>query len=54
MLELLIKAIRCDAKIVELPMVLNSNKRVGKSKMKIIKTSIQYVKFIFKGIKVQS
>ena len=48
MLELLIKAIKSDAKIIEVPMVLKSTKRIGKSKMKVVKTSIEYLKFLVK------
>jgi len=47
-LELLVKAIRAGAKIIEIPMMLHSNKRVGKSKMKIIKTSFEYLKFLLR------
>lgn len=45
-LELLLKAIRLNAKIIEVPMVLRSDKRKGKSKMKIVKTSLSYIKFL--------
>lgn len=48
MLELLIKAIKSEAKIIEVPMVLKSTKRIGKSKMKVVKTSIEYLKFLVK------
>ena len=48
MLEILIKAIHCEAKIIEVPMVLKSTKRLGKSKMKIVKTTLDYIKFLFK------
>ncbi len=48
MLEILIKAIKCDAKIIEVPMVLKSTKRIGKSKMKIVKTSMDYLKFLIR------
>lgn len=48
MLEILLKCIEVNAKIIEVPMVLNSDKRVGKSKMKIFKTSITYMKFLFR------
>lgn len=48
MLEILLKAIKQNASIIEVPMVLYSSKRIGKSKMKIFKTSIAYVKFLFK------
>lgn len=48
MVEILIKAIRCKANIIEVPMTLYSKKRQGKSKMKIIKTGISYLKFLLK------
>ncbi len=48
MLEILIKAIKQKAKVVELPMVLHSNKRIGQSKMKIFKTSLAYLRFLAK------
>lgn len=48
MLEMLVKAIREKANIIELPMTLHSKKREGKSKMKIIKTTIEYLKFFLK------
>ena len=48
MLEILMKAINCNAKIIEVPMVLKSSKRKGKSKMKILKTIIDYIKFLIR------
>ena len=48
MLEILIKAIKQNAMVIEVPMVLHSSKRVGKSKMKIFKTSVAYLKFLMK------
>jgi dolichol-phosphate mannosyltransferase len=48
-LEILIKAIRINASIIEVPIVLYSEERKGKSKMKIIKTSLNYFKFIIKN-----
>lgn len=48
MLELLLKSIKENATIVELPMTLNSEKRIGKSKMKIFKTTRTYIAFLFK------
>jgi len=48
MLEILSKAIHCEAKIIEVPMILKSTKRLGKSKMKIVKTTIDYLKFLVK------
>lgn len=47
MIEILLKAIRSDATIIEVPMVLYSARRKGKSKMKLIKTSMSYIKFLF-------
>lgn len=49
MVEILIKAIRCKAEIIEIPMVLHSEKRKGKSKMKIVKTGKSYLKFLIKS-----
>lgn len=48
MLEFLIKAIDSKAKIIEVPMVLYSQKRKGDSKMKVLKTMIQYITFLVK------
>lgn len=53
MVEILIKAIRCKAGIIEVPMKLYSGKRKGKSKMKIIKTGITYLKFLFRNLNVR-
>jgi len=49
MVEILIKAIRCKAEIIEVPMKLRSGKRKGKSKMKIFRTGITYLKFLIKS-----
>ena len=46
MLEVLMKSINSNAKVVEIPMVLDTNARVGKSKMKILKTTGTYVRFL--------
>ncbi|MFM7023277.1 MAG: glycosyltransferase family 2 protein [Flavobacteriales bacterium] len=46
-LEILMKAVKTGVKIVEVPMLLQSTKRKGKSKMKILKTSIEYLRFAF-------
>ena len=51
MIEILLKAIRADAKIIEVPMILKSNIRKGKSKMKIWKTSWSYLKFLAANLK---
>lgn len=53
MIEILVKSIRLNAKIIEVPMVLHSQKRKGKSKMKVIKTSLKYMVFIFKSRKIK-
>jgi hypothetical protein len=39
MVEILLKSIRSGAIIIETPMILISNQRKGKSKMKILKTA---------------
>ena len=46
MLEILVKAIKQDAKIIEVPMMLKSKNRVGKSKMKVFKTTMAYFRFL--------
>lgn len=48
MLEILLKAIRCNARTIEVPTRLNSLKRKGKSKMKIVRTSLTYLRFLLK------
>jgi hypothetical protein len=48
MFEILLKAIRSGASIIEVPMVLKSQNRKDKSKMKILKTMGQYVKYVLK------
>lgn len=49
MLEILIKAIRLNASIIEVPMVLYSHKRKGKSKMKKMKTMMGYLRFMLRS-----
>lgn len=48
MLEVLLKAVSVNARIIEVPMVLHSSKRMGKSKMKIFRTFMDYMAFIIK------
>lgn len=48
MLELLLKMLDCKAKTIEVPMVLKSSNRVGKSKMKVLKTTLEYFRFLFR------
>jgi glycosyltransferase involved in cell wall biosynthesis len=50
MLEILHKAIKVNAKIIEVPTVLRSGKRIGKSKMKIFKTSLTYLSYLVRNI----
>ena len=47
MLELLLKAVKLNCKVVELPMILHSSKRKGASKMRIFKTARVYLRFLF-------
>jgi dolichol-phosphate mannosyltransferase len=46
MLEILVKAIKQGARIIEVPMMLKSQKRIGKSKMKVVKTMMAYFRFL--------
>lgn len=46
MVEILIKSIREKATIIEVPMTLYSGSRKGKSKMKLVKTIISYIRFL--------
>lgn len=50
MVEILIKSIKLKASIIEVPMMLYSAKRSGKSKMKIAKTTFAYLRLIFKKL----
>lgn len=49
MLEILLKSVKVNAKIVEIPMMLKSDNRVGKSNLKVFKTTISYLKFLIKS-----
>jgi len=46
MLEILLKSIHQKAKVIEIPMVLKSDIRKGKSKMKIFSNALSYLKFL--------
>ena len=46
MLEILVKAMKQGARIIEVPMMLKSKKRVGKSKLKVFKTTMAYFRFL--------
>ncbi len=48
MLELLVKLHRLGYQIAEVPMLLDSNIRVGDSKMKALRTTISYFKLIYR------
>lgn len=48
MLEILLKAISVNSEVIEVPMVLHSSRRKGKSKMKVFKTFMNYITFILK------
>lgn len=49
MVEVLIKAIRAKASIIEVPMLLDSSKRKGKSKMKTMQNMVRYLQFLIKS-----
>lgn len=50
-LEILIKSLHVQATVIEVPMKLHSDKRRGKSKMKLFRTSMDYIRFLlFKKI----
>lgn len=51
MLEILLKAIDQKAKIIEIPMVLKSDIRKGKSKMNVWSNSILYLSFLLKHLR---
>jgi dolichol-phosphate mannosyltransferase len=44
--ELLCKSVACGAKVKEIPTILRSSRRKGKSKMRILPTSFAYLRFI--------
>ncbi|MBK7382219.1 MAG: glycosyltransferase [Flavobacteriales bacterium] len=46
MLELLLKLIRVEARVIEVPMILASGKRIGKSNMKLARTTLEYFRFL--------
>lgn len=54
MLEILVKAVDTKARIVEIPMILSSRKRIGASKMNFIKTTLQYFTFLITMKRKQS
>ncbi|MBK9174888.1 MAG: glycosyltransferase [Flavobacteriales bacterium] len=48
MLELLVKLIRVEARVIEVPMVLASKKRIGRSRMKLMRTTVEYLRFLWR------
>lgn len=48
MIEILCKVVEQNGKVIEVPMVVHSEKRIGQSKMKVFKTIRNYLKFIIK------
>lgn len=48
-LELLLKAGSCGLKCAEVPLILRYDQKTGKSKMKVIKTIIQYSRLLFRS-----
>jgi len=50
MVEILLKAVKSEANIIEVPTVLLSEKRIGKSKMKVFQTMMDYIRLILREI----
>ncbi len=48
MLEILVNGLAAGARVIEVPMKLQSAKRKGKSKMKVFKTTADYFRFLIK------
>ena len=44
--ELLLRARACGARIAEVPVTLQSHRRIGRSKMKVLKTGIDCLRFM--------
>jgi len=51
MVEMLVKLNRLPIRIVEVPMILRCDFRKGKSKMKKMKTTIEYINLLFNELK---
>jgi len=49
MFEILLKTVRAGASIIEVPMILRSANRKGSSKMKILRTMYQYIRYSLKA-----
>jgi dolichol-phosphate mannosyltransferase len=50
MVEVLYRAARLGLRISEVPMVLDGSRRVGKSKMKVARTSVAYLRLAFRAM----
>lgn len=48
MLEVLLKMLAVRATVIEVPMVLASNKRTDRSKMKLVRTTLHYLLFLWR------
>jgi dolichol-phosphate mannosyltransferase len=53
MVELLYRAAQLKLRISEVPMVLDGSKRVGKSKMRIVRTSLAYLRLAWRAYRGQ-
>ncbi len=49
MVEILYRAARLGLRISEVPMVLDGSRRVGKSKMKVVRTSLAYLRLVVRA-----
>ena len=50
MVEILYRAARLGLRISEVPMVLDGSRRAGKSKMRVLKTSLAYLRLAARGL----
>jgi dolichol-phosphate mannosyltransferase len=50
MVEILYRAARSGLRISEVPMVLDGSRRVGRSKMKVLRTSLGYLRLAARGL----
>ena len=51
MVEILYRAARLGLRISEVPMVLDGSRRVGKSKMKVLRTSMAYLALAWRALR---
>jgi dolichol-phosphate mannosyltransferase len=50
MVEVLYRAAQLELRISEVPMVLDGSRRVGKSKMRVLRTSLAYLRLAARGL----